>query len=152
MARLILMGGVICNWNIDANVGLASANRQDDVELVQLGFIAMLKNGNLNGNDGAKGAASAIVLGAPCSGRRGDVLVDTIIAFQQPRGSIRDGHVSVMKQGDGTYADRVGRFSFVMATLNNNLFDLLPNLYPRLDLFPGCPPRLKATAKTAFVR
>ena len=124
MARLILMGGSVCNWNIDANVGLASPNRQDDVELVQLGFVAMLKNGKLNHNDGAKGAASAIVLGAPCSGRRGDVLVDTIIAFQQPRGSIRDGHVSVMKPGDGTYTDRLGKSAFVMAVLNNNLFDL----------------------------
>lgn len=139
-------------WNLSANVGLSSINNQDDVEFVQFALSLMAKHGKLNGNRAAKEACSQVIVGMPCDGRRGDVLVDAIVAVQAARGGPQDGHVSVMTGATAQFTERGVKGFFLAVPLNNNLLDIHPDRYPRLDTVPGCPPALKASIARHFVR
>ncbi|WP_139221166.1 hypothetical protein [Bosea sp. OK403] len=133
------------SWNISANVGLASPNRTDDVQLVQFGYYAMLINPNSKITDEQRDVFSKIVLGQACNGTANDPLVAAIRAHQKVRGGPQDGHVSPTREG-GSYD---GQHTFIMMALNNNMSDVVPGAFPRIDKHPKCPPLVAALVKRA---
>lgn len=151
--KILLVGGSQFMWNLSANVGLSSPNNQDDVEFVQLALTQMARRGSFDSAPAVKTACGRIVLGQSCTGRRGDGLVDAIIELQRAaKRGVQDGHVSVINNPSGTYTERGITAAFLMAFLNNNLSDLVPDKYPRLDGIPECPQNLKVSVKRLLVR
>ena len=126
------------SWNLDANVGLFSPNRQDDVELVQLGYVAMSANPASGIDPGLRTMISQIVVGERCTGRQDDKLVKIIFAHQKGRGTIADGHVSAL-HGDMFSVD------FTLNPLLNGLSDTMPGEYPRIEKHPRCGGALRAS-------
>lgn len=124
------------SWNLDANVGLNSPNRQDDVELVQLGYLAMAANPASGIAPELRTMIRQIVVGERCSGRQDDKLVKIIFFHQKDRGTMADGHISVLK-GDMLTID------FALNPLLNNIHDSIPNDYPRVEKHPRCGPMLR---------
>ena len=123
-------------WNISANVGLASPNRADDVQLVQFGYYATLINPKSGINAEQREAYGKIVLGQPCNGSASDPLVAAIQAHQKTRGGAQDGHVSPI-MGGSSYDG--GKHTFIMIALNNNMSDVMPDTFPRVDRHSKCP-------------
>ncbi|MCP4561304.1 MAG: hypothetical protein GY873_18790 [Bosea sp.] len=124
-------------WNLTANVGVRSPNQREDVQFVQFGYFAMA-NSSKNQNSQLKAVFAAVQIGAEYSGQEDDPLTRAIRAHQKERGGVQDGHVSVMRSI--LYS---GTTSFMAIALNNNLLDLIPDYYPRLDRHPKCPPRVR---------
>lgn len=134
--------------NIDANVGVASPNKAEDVQLVQFGFHAMANAASGVGFSAAdKAIFAAVVPGAPYSGAPNDPLTVAIKRHQAIRGGTQDGHVSVMT-GNLTYVDSTGPHSFQLAALINNIRDFTKPIYPRIDKHAKCPPLLAAKVKS----
>ena len=139
-------------WNIDANVGLASPNKVDDVQLVQLGYFVWSKNDPGLTPD-KKAAFAAVKVGVPCSGDEDDTLVQAIRAHQKDRGGTQDGHVSTIQASNGLYHDSGGeRHGFMLIAIVNRIFDALPKDFPRIDKHPSCPPALKDAVLKVCVR
>ena len=129
-------------WNIDGNVGVGSPNRPDDVQLVQFGYSFMAK---ATGTPAAlKAALSQVVVGNACSGREDDPLVRAIRAHEAAHGGKQDGRVSVITVNSGVYHDSGSQHSFLLLSIVNNLFDAMPNDFPRIDKHPACPGVLRA--------
>jgi hypothetical protein len=129
-------------WNVGAKVGLASPNKAADVQLVQFAYRLMLVN--LSGIPAdLKAGIAKIQLGAICTGRADDPLVQTIVIHQKGRGGTQDGLVSVFNS-TGLYVDSSGPHVHMLIILNNNIRDQMPDDYPRLDKHPLCPAGLKA--------
>jgi hypothetical protein len=127
-------------WNIDANVGLNSPNKPDDVQLVQFGYALMAKTET---DPALKAALAAVKIGTPCTGREDDLLVRAIRAHEVVHGGAKDGRVSVIPSSAGVYSDAGGKHSFLLISIVNNMFDAQPNDFPRIDKHPSCPAVLK---------
>lgn len=135
--------GDVFLWNIEFSVGIASPNKKEDVELVQLGYFAASKNPLFL--PALRPVFEAVVPGAIYTGSPNDPLTLAILAQQKARGGTQDGHVSPIK---GTTYD--GKHSWMLNTLINTIFDLAPNDYPRIDRIPQCPPALRAAVAKCF--
>jgi hypothetical protein len=124
-------------FNIDGNVGPKSPNRTTDVQLVQLGYLAMLQNpANQSVLTTAERQAYAnISPGAKYSGSPSDPLSLAIRAHEASRGGTQDGHVSAMK--NSAFYD--AHHFFMVAALNNSLRDVMQGDYPRIDKHKKCP-------------
>jgi hypothetical protein len=123
-------------FNIGGNVGPGCPNEQSDVQFVQLGYYAMVrdpKNSSLLTAE-ERTALGKIVPGAAYSGAPQDPLTLAIKAHERSRGGTQDGHVSVVRSG-GTY----GKHTYIVVALNLSLVDTLKGDYPRLDKHPRCP-------------
>ncbi len=132
-------------WNIDANVGLNSPNKREDVQLIQFGYFALAQRTNISAAE--KAAYSAVVPGAPYSGAAADPLTIAIRTHQAVIGGTQDGHVSVIQSGTvGTYD---GQHGFMLIRLVNNIMDLTANDFPRIDKHPRCPPLVRAAVLRA---
>ena len=125
-------------WNIDANVGVASPNRTDDVHLIQFGYFIM-STAEVTSAD-LKPIFAGVKVGVPCTGREDDPLVKAIRAHQRSRGGPQDGHVSKLSSDAAGFAP--GR-SFMLVAIMNNIFDATANDFPRIDRHPQCPPSVK---------
>jgi hypothetical protein len=128
-------------WNVDANVGANAPNKAEDVQLVQLGYFLMSKAASQAAN--LRAVFSLVKPGASCSGREDDPLVRAIRAHQASRGGTQDGHVSVMPTSSGVYHDATGGHTYMLISIVNNMFDAMPNDFPRIDKHASCPPLLK---------
>lgn len=137
-------------FNLDANVGPDSPNRPDDVQLVQMGFQAMARNPLFRPKDPKDEQILRRALGDPditpgrhYGGGRNEVLSLVINLYQAFRGdgSVRDGHVSVIRGTTGSY-DNV--HSYLLIPMNNSLMDVNRRSFPRLDLLPECPTQLRS--------
>jgi hypothetical protein len=137
-------------WNLDANVGLASPNKTDDVQLVQLAY--SIRARRLDLHPASKAAFAAVKVGAPCTGREDDPLVRAIRAHQRDRGGTQDGRVSTIRTTNGVYHDSGGEHSYMLTALINNIFDAMPDDFPRIDKHPSCPPALKASVLNVCAR
>jgi len=137
-------------WNIDANVGFRSANKTDDVQLVQLAYSVRATRSDIPAE--SKRAFAAVKIGAPCTGLGDDPLVVAIRVHQKDRGGTQDGHVSVIHTSNGVYHDSGGDHLFMLAALVNNIFDAMPADFPRIDKHPSCPPALKASVLNVCTR
>ena len=134
-------------WNVDANVGAASANRNDDVQLVQLAYAIMATKPDTPPGD--KAVYALVRPGSPCTGLEADPLVRAIRAHQARRGGIQDGHVSVIAAPGGVYPYGAGAVGFMLIALVNNIFDAMPADFPRLDKHKGCPAALRVSVVKA---
>src|SRR5262245_13266160 len=143
-------GGLRFFWNIDANVGAASPNIQDDVELIQFGYLLMSQAPAQPAD--LKAVLAQVKVGVPCTGSADDPLVKAIRAHQAAIGGTQDGHVSKIKTSSGVYLDPAGEHVFMLIRIVNNIFDATPNDFPRIDKHPKCPPALKASVLAAIVR
>lgn len=133
-------------YNIGGNVGPASPNKLEDVQLVQFGYFAIAQNRLPEVPQELITAASAVVLGAPYMGAATDPLSIAIKVDQKVRGGTQDGHVSVIR-GQGAY-DSVHFFQLVR--LVNHLRLLVASDWPRIDKHPKCPSALAASVKRTF--
>lgn len=139
------IGGTRFFWNLSANVGVASPNRPDDVQLVQLGYLCAARDAQ--GYDAATRAVfAAVVPGAPYSGQEADPLTRAIRAHEKLGGK-KDGHVSVLPGGSSGSYD--GANSFLIARLNTQMRIQIPGNFPRLDKHPKCPPLVRAAVERA---
>lgn len=127
-------------FNIDANVGLNSPNKEEDVQLVQMGYFAASTNPETPAD--LKPIYAKVTPGAAYKGDANDPLTVAIIAHQKSRGGTQDGHVSVIR---GVTYD--GAHTYMLTALNNNLIDLQPADFPRLDKHAKCPQVLRAAVK-----
>lgn len=133
--------------NLDANVGVNSPNRPDDVQLVQFGFYAMaVRNKDLPASERA--AYVKVIPGAAYTGAPNDPLTIAIRTHQAARGGTQDGHVSVMN-ANLTYIDGHASRSFQLAPLVNSIRFVTAGDYPRIDRHPMCPSLLKAAVLSA---
>lgn len=136
-------------FNIGANVGPRCPNDQADVQFVQLGYYAMVrdpKNSSLI-SAAERAALMRVVPGASYSGAAQDPLTLAIAAHEKSRGGAQDGHVSVVK-GNGGYD---GQHAFIVVVLNLSLVDTMRGDYPRLDKHPKCPSLLRSKILSILV-
>lgn len=136
-------------FNLDGNVGVNSPNQKDDVELVQFGYFAMGKNPRTD--SALRPVYAAVTPGAPYSGGANDPLTLAIITHQKDRGGTQDKHVSVIHTPSVQYSATDGPHSFMLVPLLNNMFDLMPNDFPRLDKHPNCPAELKRVVRALLL-
>ena len=131
-------------WNIDANVGVASPNRVDDVHLIQFGYLIM---STAQATDpGLKPIFAAVKVGVPCTGREDDPLVKAIRAHQKGRGGPQDGHVSKLKTSETGFAPG---HAFMLVAILNNIFDATAADFPRIDRHPLCPESVRTAVRNA---
>ena len=132
-------------FNLDGNVGVNSPNKKDDVELVQFGYFAMAK---VPGTSPAlRTVFAAVKPGATYTGAANDPLTQAILAHQKDRGGTQDGHISVINNPAVVYSASDGPHVFMLVRLVNNIFDFMPNDFPRLDKHPNCPAELKRAVR-----
>ena len=129
-------------FNIGANVGPGCPNDQADVQFVQLGYYAMLRDPKNSSvlTAAERSAFAKVVPGAMYSGAAQDPLTLAILAHEKSRGGAQDGHVSVAR-GGGQY----GQHAFIVIKLNLSLIDTMRGDYPRLDKHPKCPSALRSS-------
>jgi len=129
-------------WNVDANVGANSPNKDEDVHLVQFGYLLMSKAASTPPN--LRSVYALVKPGTACTGREDDPLVKAIRAQQASRGGTQDGHVSVIPTSTGVYQDASGSHTYMLVAIVNNMFDAMPQDFPRIDKHASCPGALKA--------
>lgn len=130
-------GRLVYWWNLSGNVGVMSTNVPADVQLVQFGYLCMLKNPkNATRLSPAERAAfAAVKVGVPCVGVESDPLVRAIRAHQAARGGAQDGCVSVVPDGQYTYD---ATHSYMLYGLIGSIRDVTRDIYPRFDKHPDC--------------
>jgi hypothetical protein len=133
-------------FNLSSNVGPASPNRLEDVQLVQFGYFALSQNRAPDNPPELIAAASNVVVGAPYMGAQNDPLTIAIRAHERARGGPQDGHVSVIR-GDFQYD---AAHTFLVIRLVNNIRVLVGIDFPRIDRHPKCPPQLGASVRRTF--
>lgn len=148
VAPIILKGQLF--WTVTAAVGRSAPNKQEDVDFVQFGFHAMADNPKSRVDAELKATIKAIKTGTACLGREDDPLVRSIVMLETKNKRLLDGIVSVVKGDTGSYSDRTGKHHFLCIVLCNNLIDMSPDIYPRLDMYKTCPPGLKTAVKRAI--
>ena len=137
-------------FNTSANVGPGQPNDTVDVQLVQFGYACTAKNTKSTFSAEAKAIFSKVIPGAPYSGNLADPLSQAIIIDQKERGGTKDGHISRMRRGF-RYAGPRGAEGFMLISVSNNIYDMNPEVWPRIDKAPGCPPALAAAVR-ALIR
>src|SRR5512140_1878201 len=134
-------------FNLDGNVGPNSPNRADDVQLVQLGYVALSKNPKVQMTQAQRQLFAKVVPGAPYTGAANDPLTLAINEHEVLRGGPRDGHVTVARS-PGMYD---ATHTFIVVALNNNLRDTMLNDFPRIDKNPQCPGVLQVKVRNIAV-
>ena len=125
-------------WNLSANVGGRSPNQREDVQFVQFGYFAFANNAKFPPPPALRTIFGAVKPGAEYTGKEDDPLTLAIRAHEKARGGPQDGRVSAM-----TSLSYDGIRTFILVALNNNLVDLVPDDFPRLDQHKACPSRVK---------
>jgi hypothetical protein len=134
--------------NIDQKVGPRCPNKADDVQLVQLGYVAILQNPRNKSLISAelRAALQKVRPDAPYTGSPSDPLSIAILLHEANRGGPADGHVSVMKNA----MNYEPRHSFIMTAINNSLYQVMPADFPRVDKHPKCQSKLRASILNIF--
>jgi hypothetical protein len=134
-------------FNLDGNVGPKCPNRPDDVQLVQLGYVAYAKNSKAQLTQAQRALFAKVVPGSPYTGAASDPLTLAINEHEVLRGGPRDGHVSVARS-PGTYD---ATHTYIVIALNNNLRDTMLNDFPRIDKNAQCPGGLQVKVRNIVV-
>lgn len=140
-------------FNISKAVGVGCPNDPIDVELVQLGYLMASLNPLNSAPPEAKAIWKQIRPGEKYTGSPTDLLTKAIEADERRRGVKVDGHVSRMHGGVGKglrYIGPRGSEPFLLVGLCNNISDMMPDNYPRIDQAPECPSRLATHIKKLF--
>lgn len=134
-------------FNLDGKVGPRCPNRLDDVQLVQFGYYAMARS--VNALPDEQPVFMRVTPGAMYTGAPDDPLTLAIKLHQAHRGGTQDGCVSALHLGQAPSYD--GAHSFMLIPLQNNIRDMMPADYPRLDKHSACPPALRAAVQLCFI-
>jgi hypothetical protein len=148
MAVGMIMSNGRFYWNLDANVGVGSPNKTEDVHLVQLAFACRATNTKTPPSAEEKAIFSLVVPGAAYNGGATDPLTVAIQYAQKKRGGVQDGHVSKVLSSGGYYsADKM----WMLIGLNNQMSDVLGTNWPFLDRHPRSTTQLKDLITRTFV-
>ena len=149
MPRIVVLkssdGSDVFNWNIDANVGLNSLNKQVDFELVQFGYFAESQDARVPQE--SRTIFANVVPGSRYTGGASDPLTLAILEHQKIHGGTQDGHISVIRGSTGFYN---AASTFLLVGLNASMRALLGSNFPRIDSHAKCPPTLKAAVARCF--
>lgn len=151
---VVVSGNQFFYWNLSANVGLGSPNRIDDVQLVQLGYALAVdvSSDNLLFDADLRSVCKKVIPGAPYNGVAGDPLTLAIDAHQRKMKIAPDGHISVLPpMSTGLYQQRGGQHVFQLVALVNAIKEMTPEIFPRIDKHPKCPPALRAAVRKCCV-
>ena len=134
-------------WNIDTSVGKGGANSSRcDVSYIQ--WYYTLAAAHPLTPEERKAVYRNVKVTGTCRGDDSDPLVAAIFTHQKHlKHPVIDGRISVA-HGTG----KVGENAFFVYRLGARLADMYPNVWPRLDLIPGCPPDVAQAARAAVPR
>lgn len=129
VAPLIINGAFY--WNLDAPVGRRQPNREGDVELVRFGYLAM----KLNPRTGSRISQSfqSALARMRTLGPYGEDLQAVIDEHQRHKGGTQDGIVSVAKPNAVMDTMYTMQNSWIILILTNNMRELMPDEFPRID-------------------
>lgn len=132
-------------WNLDCSVGKNAANNiPADVSFLQW-YYTLSANFHLTNPDD-KTIYRRVSISGRCDGTDRDPLVAAITAQQRAmHHSTIDGKASVV-----TGTGKVGDKAFFVIRLQARFAVMYPNLWPRLDLIPGCPGPVADIARYAI--
>ena len=152
MAKGIILtgkqGGGQFFWTVDKDVGPASPNLVEDVQLVQLGFSALAASPNVSKQENA--VFTAVLVGKVYSGGASDPLTIAIRLLLKQLGGTQDGKISSIKSGTGLY-DKVPH-TWAVRILSIRISEVLGTNWPHLDRHPQCPDKLATVSKRTFGR
>jgi hypothetical protein len=131
-------------WNLDASVGKGGAN-SNECDITYIQWYYTLAAAHPLTPEERKADYRKVSITGKCSGQDSDPLVQAIYAHQRHlRHPEIDGRISVAR-GEG----KVGSTAFFVYRLGCRFADMYPNLWPRLDWIPGCPPSVASAVRNA---
>jgi len=143
MAQILLINGFF-RWNLTTNVGRNQPNALDDVELVRFGYACAARNTLFPSRAEMANEFSKM----RTTGGYADDLQVVIDAHQKLRGGTQDGAVSVDRGGTFNPKERYDNVhQWIIAVLNNNMLDIIGDIYPRIDKSDFSGPRISEVAK-----
>ena len=133
-------------FNLDGNVGVASQNNRDDAQLVQLGYFCMARNPQVRSkHPDMVELALKVQPGAIYHGDRDDPLTLAIRKHEQLKGGTQDGRVSkIQSEATATYSQGNRHIILILCEL---IAEHNPDIYPRIERHPQCPPLLAEQVK-----
>lgn len=131
MAKLEIVGGRFL-FNVEADVGKASPNRLNDVELVRFGYFCVKVSSTLRSRTSPRIKAALDVMRS--NGPFAPDLQEVIDAHQNDRGGTRDGKVSVGKPQLTHSFNYDSEHSWIIFSLCMSMIERLPDTYPRIDM------------------
>lgn len=138
-------------FNLTADVGKASPNRLDDVELVRFGYFCLGRNPQATQ---ITPRLKAALQRMKSNGPHGPDLQEVIDAHQQARGGTQDGKVSIgkaqIRKGQSLRYD--DKHSWIIYILTANMFSNNPDGFPRIDQEIDAGNAISATVAEMFVR
>ena len=138
-------------FNLTTDVGKASPNRLDDVELVRFGYLCLGRNRQVTQITPRLRTALQRMRSV---GVYSSDLQEVIDAHQQARGGTQDGKVSVGKaqarKGQSLRYD--DKHSWIIYILTANMFNNNPDGFPRIDQEIDTGDAISATVAAMFVR
>lgn len=132
-------------WNLDCSVGKGGANCMvSDVSFIQW-YYTHAAGFHLT-EPGNKEIYRKVKITGACSGADNDPLVAAIMAQQRSMNHpYIDGKASVVK-GTG----KLGANAFFLLRFEARFAIMHPNVWPRLDLIPGCPSSIQQVSRAAI--
>lgn len=134
-------------WNLDCSVGKGGQNSlAPDVSYIQW-YYTLAAEHPLTPQD-RKAVYAKVSITGTCRGTDDDPLVRAITVHQTALSHpMIDGRISVAT-GDG----KVGPRAFFILRLGARLADMYPNIWPRLDRIPRCPPLVAEAVRASVPR
>ena len=136
-------------WNVNNPVGHNGVNQMDDVLFVSWCIYKAAKFPDLPAD--LREVFKNAGLTHMCDGTKDHRLVTAIYALQRAfgRGGLVDGRISPAK--GVTYAHHRAKHLYMIFELNSYLRVMHPEQYPRIDLMPEFPWKLKQFALAPFI-
>jgi hypothetical protein len=138
-------GIVNFQWNIDCSVGKNADNTLiTDVSYIQWYYKLAAQNPKTPPD--RRAIYQNVEVTGHCSGTGDDPLSAAIWAHQEALQHPEiDGKISVAHGSTG----KIGSSAFFVLRLGARLADMFPNVWPRLDLMPGCPASVAQASRQA---
>lgn len=134
------------HWNVDSAVGKGGPNSNPaDVQYIQ--FYYTLAGAHPATPVERRTVYQRVHVGDKCLGIDGDPLVEAIRMHQQTLSHpVVDGRISVATSG-GKITDSS---AFFVIRLGARFAKMFPNLWPRVDMIPGCPQPVASAVQAAI--
>ena len=132
-------------WNLDCSVGKGGTNSlPTDISYIQ--WYYTLAAINPMTPEDRKVIYRKVKISGVCRDTDDDPLVAAILVQQRALNHPQiDGKISVA-HGTG----KIGSSAFFILRLGYRFADMYPNVWPRLDLIPNCPPQVAQTVRASI--
>jgi hypothetical protein len=142
-------------WNLHASVGRHAQNSvQADIAYLQWYYTLAATFVHREGDSAPeerKAFYRKVKVTGACSGRDDDPLVQAIMAHQRGLSHpIIDGKMTPVPGSTG--GQLIAGKAYFVIRLGARLAEMFPNVWPRLDLVPGCPPLVATAVREAVPR